>query len=179
MRGRHVGDVGLRHHDVGTHHAADKSREQDEGQGLADGGHDHHDRKAENARKQHGTPSDAVRKGAEDGREEELHQAVAHHDCAVPAGLQVARVSERSDEPRKNRNNEPDAQCVEEDAGKNKPNCRLSHHGTGARKEADEDPILPRVAGRRGRGRRAAAGRRGRAEPRRNPPSRFDANQQL
>ena len=104
---RHVGDVGLRHHDVGTHHAADKSREQDEGQGLADGGHDHHDRKAENARKQHGTPSDAVRKGAEDGREEELHQAVAHHDCAVPAGLQVARVSERSDEPRKNRNNEP------------------------------------------------------------------------
>lgn len=54
VRGRHVGDVGLRHHDVGTHHAADKSREQDEGQGLADGGHDHHDRKAENARKQHG-----------------------------------------------------------------------------------------------------------------------------
>lgn len=60
VRRRDVGDVGLSHHNVGAHHAADQSREQNEGQRLADGGHDHHDRETKDAREQHWSPPDAI-----------------------------------------------------------------------------------------------------------------------
>ena len=128
--GGDVGDVGLRHHDVCAQGASENAGNQNGRGGRRQRRHERHDAEPEDARKKKRTPPETVRESSENRCAEKLRQTVAHHHRAVPKGLFLTAHREHAQKARQHRNDQSDAECIKEDAQKDKKQGGAAGHTT-------------------------------------------------